>query len=731
MDRLEGTVERITFRNPETLYTVARFRPDRAIPGRGLAFTAVGSFSSISSGERFRLEGEWTTHPEYGEQFKVHLAEALLPATEQGLARYLGSGLIPGIGPVTAKRLVDEFGLEATRVIEQEPDRLTRVEGIGPVKAQRIITGWRRQQGIREVMVFLQSHGASPAYATRIFRRYGAETVAVLRHNPYRLADEVHGVGFRTADQIARQLGIAADSGFRLQAGLRYVLEGAQGEGHVYLPRQQLLTGAVTILGADPAPVEAALDELLVQGQLVEETGVADKPVYLGSMLAAEELVASRLVALAQASRGDQQAVGLDDEAGLYDLSEGQRAAVRRALEAGAFVLTGGPGTGKTTTLNCLIRLFEARGKRVALCAPTGRAAKRMAEATGREARTVHRMLEYGYRDGSLDFQRHERNPIDAGVVVVDEASMLDLMLTHRLLRAIRLGTKLILVGDADQLPAVGPGSILRDIIASGRVETATLREVFRQAKESSIVLNAHRVNQGLYPHLRGERSDFFFIEQAEPEAALREIIGLCRDRLPGYGPYHPVEHIQVLSPMRRTVVGVDNLNRELQAALNPARPGLPEMDFGGSTYRLGDKVMQIRNNYDREVYNGDIGVVSRVDAEEGELAVTYPDQPADREVTYERADLDELVLAYGVSVHKSQGSEYPVVVLPVTTAHYVMLQRNLLYTAITRARRLCVLVGSKKALAIAVRNNQIQTRHTGLCRRLIAAAARAANDTR
>ncbi len=571
MDTVEGVVERITFRNPESLYTVARFRSDRVIPRRGATFTAVGPFSSISAGERFRLSGEWTTHPEYGEQFKVAVAEMLLPATEKGLVRYLGSGLIPGIGPVTAQKLVDSFGLEATTIIDRQPERLTTVEGIGPVKATRIVEGWRRQQGVRDVMLFLQSHGASPAYAMRIFRRYGPRTVEVIRDNPYRLADEVFGVGFKTADAIARELGIAPDSAYRLQAGLRYTLDQASGEGHVYLPRASLITQACDILGAGPDQINAALDELLVQGTLVEEALPEERPVYLQSTLAAEEYVASRLAALAQASRGDQTVVGLDDAPLLEGLSDGQRAAVLRALEAGVFVLTGGPGTGKTTTLNRMIRLFEARRRRVALCSPTGRAAKRMAEATGRPAKTVHRLLEYGYADGVLDFGRHERNPIEADVVIVDEASMLDLALTQRLLRAVKLGTKLVLVGDADQLPSVGAGSVLKDVIASGAVEVATLREIFRQAQESAIVLNAHRVNQGEFPKLRGEGGDFYFIAKDDPEDALKAIIELCAERLPPYGPYHPVQDIQVLSPMRRTVVGVDNLNQALQAALNPA----------------------------------------------------------------------------------------------------------------------------------------------------------------
>ena len=728
MERLDGTIERITFRNAETLYTVARFRSDRPVPGRGVSFTVVGAFSSISPGERFRLSGEWTVHSEYGPQFQVDEAEMLLPATERGLVRYLGSGLIPGIGPVTAQKLVDEFGLEATRIIEQEPHRLTGVDGIGPVKAERIIEGWRRQQGVREVMLFLQSHGASPAYAMRIFKRYGAETVRVLRENPYRLADEVFGVGFKTADAIAAQLGIAPDSAYRLQAGLRYVLDQAQGDGHVYLPREDLITAATAMLEAPQEAVEASLDELIVQEYLAEDHRQAHRPVYLREMLEAEEYVATRLAALARVSRGDQQRLGAKDEALLGGLSEGQAAAVRRALEAGVFVLTGGPGTGKTTTLKCLIQLFESRGRRVALCAPTGRAAKRMAEATGSEARTVHRLLEYSFGGGSLTFQRHERNPIDAGVVVVDEASMLDLPLTHRLLQAVRLGTKLILVGDADQLPAVGPGLVLRDIIASGTVEVATLTEVFRQARESDIVVNAHRVNRGEFPSLGSESSDFFFISRESPEDVLREIIGLIRERLPRYGSYDPKSDIQVLSPMRRTVVGVDNLNRELQAALNPPGPAAPELEGSGGSFRLGDKVMQIRNNYDREVFNGDIGMVTGIDREQGEIIVTYPDRPRDRAVTYDRGDFDELTLAYGVSVHKSQGSEYPVVILPVVTAHYVMLQRNLLYTALTRAKRLCVLIGSKKALAIAVRNNRIQARHTALGLRLQAARERASS---
>ncbi|MDP2872886.1 MAG: ATP-dependent RecD-like DNA helicase [Bacillota bacterium] len=725
METHEGVVERITFRNPESLYTVARFRSDRVISGRGSSFTVVGSFSSVSPGERFRVTGEWAVHPEYGAQFRVQHAEPVLPVTENGLIRYLGSGMIHGIGPATAAKLVERFGLAATKVIDNEPGRLTEVEGIGPVKAARIIEGWHRQQGVREVMLFLQSHGASPAYAMRIFRRYGQDTVRVIRENPYRLADEVFGVGFKTADAIARQLGISAQSGYRLQAGLRYQLQQSAGEGHIYLPRAALVEGSAALLGVDAAMVAAAVDEQLLQGLLIQDQGADDEPIYLRSVFESEEFVATRLAVLALGSRGDQQAVGVKDQAELAGLSEGQRQAVLRALEAGVFVLTGGPGTGKTTTLNCLIRRFEARGRKVALCAPTGRAAKRVAEATGREAKTVHRLLEYGYSDGALTFRRNERNPLDADAVVVDESSMLDLQLTDQLLRALRPGTKLILVGDADQLPAVGPGSILRDVLASGIVDVVTLTEIFRQARESMIVLNAHRVNRGEFPWLGAEGRDFMYVPSEGSDETLRAIVDLCRERLPGRGPYDPIRDIQVLSPMRRGTAGVDNINRELQEALNPPHPNRPQIEHSGFTFRLLDKVMQVRNNYDREVFNGDVGQVTRVDSEEGELEVTFPDQPVDRRVVYERDELDELVLAYGVSVHKSQGSEYPVVVLPVITAHYVMLQRNLLYTALTRARRLCVLVGSKKALAIAVRNNQLRARHTGLARKLVAAALR------
>lgn len=730
METLEGVVERITFRNAESLYTVARFRSDRVVPGRGSSFTVVGPFGSVSPGERFRVTGDWVSHPEYGVQFRVQQSEPVLPATENGLIRYLGSGMIHGIGPATAARLVERFGLAATKVIEVQPERLIEVEGIGPVKAARIVDGWRRQQGVREVMLFLQSHGASPAYAMRIFRRYGQDTVRVIRENPYRLADEVFGVGFKTADAIARQLGIAPDSGYRLQAGLRYQLQQAAGEGHVFLPRAELVNSAAELLGVQAAHVASAVDEQLMQGLLIQEQELDQEPIYLPAHHVSEEFVASRLAVLALGSRGDQQVVGVVDETELAGLSEGQREAVIRALEAGVFVLTGGPGTGKTTTLNCLIRRFEARGRKVALCAPTGRAAKRVAEATGREAKTVHRLLEYGFSDGALSFRRNERNPLEAAVVIVDESSMLDIHLTDQLLRALRPGTKLILVGDADQLPAVGPGSILRDVITSGTVEVATLTEIFRQARESQIVLNAHRVNRGEFPMLpamaeAGRQRDFIYVPAESADDALRAIVDLCRERLPRLSKADPIRDIQVLSPMRRSTAGVDNLNRELQAALNPPGPHRPEVEHSGTTFRLHDKVMQVRNNYDRDVFNGDVGQITRVDAEEGELEVTFPDQPSDRRIVYERDELDELVLAYGVSVHKSQGSEYPVVVLPVITTHYVMLQRNLLYTALTRARRLCVLVGSKKAIAIAVRNNQLRTRYTGLARKLKSAVQR------
>lgn len=740
---LEGTLERITFYNEETGWTVGRLRLDRAgaegpgspdrRPGgrlRGQAtVTFVGHFPHLRSGDSLRLEGEWEEHPEYGRQLKVSSHQIVFPRTIEGIERYLASGLIRGIGPATARSLVRHFGENTLRVLEEEPARLIEVNGIGAHRAQMIARSFVEQKDIKEVMLFLQSVEVSPALAVRIYRHYGAGAVAALRENPYRLADEVFGIGFRTADRIALKMGIPPTSPHRLRAGLRHGLGQLAQDGHVFGPREWLEKQVSEGLEVHRDLVSAEIDGLAREGLVRVENFEEGQAVYLTQLHQAERAVAEKLRALA-ASTLDGRAPGEDElaaaaaESGI-ELSPEQATAVSEALRHGVLIITGGPGTGKTTIINCLLRLCRARGLRPLLAAPTGRAAKRMTEATGCEARTIHRTLEVTFSPaGGLEFQRGEDYPLEADLVIIDEASMVDLVLMHHLLRAISPPTRLVLVGDVDQLPAVGPGAVLRDLINSRVLPVVRLSRIFRQASESLIVVNAHRVNQGLMPILNEKDRDFFFIEEAVPERILETVIDLCSRRLPrrltewGMSP-DPFTDIQVITPMRRTVIGVDSLNAELQKALNPPGWGKAEIGGRGLPLRTGDKVMQIRNNYAKEVSNGDIGVIRGVDQELGQVAVAYQGELGPRVVVYEREELDEIVLAYATTVHKSQGSEYPVVVMPVSTQHYLMLQRHLLYTAITRARKLVVLVGTKKAVAIAVRNNRLEDRFTRLAHRL------------
>lgn len=741
---LEGTVERVTFFSEDNGYTVGRLRPREAeedpapSPGRARSrqavITFVGYFPALRPGENLRLEGEWVDHPEYGRQFKVDTHLVLTPQTPEAIERYLASGMIRGIGPATASRLVKHFGPEVLHILEDEPVRLTEVEGIGVQRAQMIAQAFAEQKDIKDVMVFLQSVGVTPALAARIFRHYGQGAVASLRENPYRLADEVFGIGFRTADRIALQMGIPPTSPHRLQAALRYALGQYAHDGHVFAPRARLQKEVAEALDVHPDVVEAELDDLAATGSLrVERLELEDAPndqaVYLAPLYHAERGVAARLRALASADP-DEPAPSSDEVAGAagragIELSAEQARAVTEAFRHGVLIITGGPGTGKTTIIRTLLELCQSRGLSAILAAPTGRAAKRMSEATGYSARTIHRTLEVSFSPvGGLEFQRNEDNPLEADLVVIDEASMVDLSLMYHLLKAVEPPTRLVLVGDVDQLPAVGPGAVLRDSINSRALPVVRLTHIFRQAGESLIVINAHRMNAGQMPILNEKDRDFFFIEETDPSRILSTVVSLCAKRLPeklyewGLSP-DPLSDIQVITPMRRTAIGVDALNDELQKALNPPGWGKAEVGGRGQVLRTGDKVMQVRNNYTKEVYNGDIGVIRAVDQETGQLAVAFPGETGPRVVLYEREELDELVLAYATTVHKSQGSEYPVVVMPVSTQHYLMLQRHLLYTAITRAKRLVVLVGTKKALAIAVRNNRLEDRYTRLADRL------------
>ena len=716
MTELKGQIERITYCNEETGYTVARLKAEG---GAGLV-TIVGSIPGLSPGETVKLKGEWQSHAKYGQQFKTSSCELVMPATVSGIERYLGSGMIKGIGPVMARRLVSKFAIETLNVIDRDIERLREVDGIGEKRIGMIGNAWQTQKEIRDVMVFLQGHGVSPAYAVKIFKQYGKEAVPVVRDNPYRLAEDVFGIGFLTADRIAENLGIAKDSPIRARAGIQYILNQLSDEGHVYYPFDQLVEQCEKILEIGQSIILDAMSSAASDRRImIEETGdpaPCDKAVYLVRFHVSEQGIARRLGDLLahpkQLPLMDRDALlaAASRQLGLT-LSRQQVLAVRDSVERKVMVITGGPGTGKTTVIKSIIAIQERIGHRVLLAAPTGRAARRMSDATGREARTIHRLLEFSPKEGR--FKKDEQDPLEAETFVIDECSMIDTILMYHLLKAIPMRATLILVGDVDQLPSVGAGNVLKDIIDSHVVPVVRLNEIFRQSRDSMIIVNAHRVNNGLMPILTGTgRSDFQFIEMEDPDAAVERLVGLCRERIPRKFGYHSIDDIQVLTPMHKGTVGALNLNAELQKHLNPSKD---ELLRGGKTFKTGDKVMQIKNNYDKDVYNGDIGRIKRIDREEQEVYVDF----YGKLVSYDLSDLDELVLAYATSVHKAQGSEYPAVVMPILMQHYILLQRNLLYTGITRGKKLVVLLGTKKALSIAVGNDRQQMRYTLLKQRL------------
>jgi len=706
---LAGLVDRVTFHNPENGFCVLRVKAR----GQRDLITILGHAAMISAGEFVQASGSWVNDRTHGVQFKASFLKATAPTTVEGIEKYLGSGMIRGIGPVYAKKLVRAFGDAVFDVIEQEPPRLREVTGIGPKRAAGIIAGWAEQKIIREIMLFLHSNGVGTSRAVRIYKTYGADAVRLISENPYRLARDIRGIGFRTADQIAARLGIEKTALIRVRAGVSYALAEAMDEGHCGLPVEELTTLTAKLLEVSAELIEVALRLELQAGAVVADDLDGRRCVFLAALHRAEREIAGKLKTLSVGSSpwpsiDTGKAIPWVEKRTNLTLAESQTEAVRVALTSKVLVVTGGPGVGKTTLVNSILKILLAKSVVIALCAPTGRAAKRLSESTGLEAKTIHRLLETDPRTGA--FRRTEEAPLDCDLLVVDETSMVDVPLLRALLRALPDRAALLLVGDVDQLPSVGPGQALADIIASGAVPVVRLTEVFRQAAESRIITNAHRINQGLMPDLAlVESGDFFFIDAADPEDGVRKLLAIVRERIPKRFGFDPIRDIQVLCPMNRGGLGARSLNIELQNALNP--PGEHRIERFGWTFCLGDKVMQVENDYDKEVYNGDLGVVSRIDMEEGELAVDFDS----REITYDFGELDELVLAYATTIHKSQGSEYPAVVIPLTTQHYTMLQRNLVYTGVTRGKRLVVLVGQRKALAIAVKGGRARRRWSKL----------------
>ena len=784
METLQGILERIVYESPDTGYTVGRL----SARDHAELVTVVGNLASINPGESLLLQGQWVDNARYGRQFQIEKYETILPANIVGLRKYLGSGLIKGIGPKMAGLIVRKFGMDTMDVIENEPEKLARVPGIGRKRVQIIKEAWEAQREIKNVMLFLQSHDVSTAHAAKIYKTYQNDAIPIVTEDPYRLADDIYGIGFVTADTIAQKLGIDKDAPQRVQAGIKYVLSQKADDGHVFQRRAELIEACQTMLEQKQEAVEQGISALVEKEEIInpsfgdfldtdEQIGIDEtqgdyeishqpsavsdqndrsdayqnslstdnhSAIYLAPFYYAELGVANqflRLLAFSQEQNttpslpnSTPSLTQLESEMGIHFAPQ-QREAIHTAMTARAMILTGGPGTGKTTTVVGMIRLFGAQGRRITLTAPTGRAAKRLSETTGSEAKTIHRLLEFSPQNNG--FKRNRQNPLDTDVVIVDETSMVDLVLMNRLMQAIRPTTTVILIGDTDQLPSVGAGNVLRELINSQKIPVIQLTEIFRQAQESMIVTNAHRINKGDFPELTGDIDrNFFFMEEEDPDAIIELVCSLIADRLPRHYDYHPMDDIQLLCPMRRGTLGTENLNGCLQEILNPEYTApvshpLEKSRFGVPNYkrmsepagqsrtaggfRIGDKVMQVRNNYDYDVFNGDIGRVVAIEHLDKKVYIQFPD----KQVAYDTADLGELVLAYATTVHKAQGSEYPVVVIPLHTQHYLMLQRNLLYTGITRAKERVVIVGTKRALGICIRNNQVMQRNSYLAERL------------
>jgi exodeoxyribonuclease V alpha subunit len=715
VESLTGLIERVTFFNEDNGFAVLKVK----VRGQNEPVTVVGSLPVANPGEWLTAEGKWVRNAEFGLQFQGEMMQSAAPTSREGIERYLGSGMVKGIGRVYAKKLVAKFGEKIFDIIEQESGRLQEVEGIGPQRRKQIKEAWAQQRTIREIMVFLHSNGVSTSRAVRIYKIYGESAIEDVRANPYRLAQDVHGIGFKTADQIAQKMGMPHDSILRAQAGISHLLLEATQNGHCALPVELLKDKAAELLLVGSEIVQAALERAISQQECIPEKIGDEDLLFLPALRNAEELIATRLAILSgQPSNYPgiqfEKAVAWAEKQTGRKLAPTQIDALKLALTSRMLIITGGPGVGKTTLLNAILLVLRAKKLKCLLCAPTGRAAKRLSETTGMEAKTIHRLLEV--QAGKSGFIRREHNPLECDLLVVDETSMVDVVLMQHLLRALPRNAALLLVGDADQLPSVGPGMVLKNLIESGVIPVVRLREVFRQAADSQIILNAHRINEGLMPEIaREEGSDFHFISREEPERVAATILEVVSKRIPGRFSLDPIRDIQVLCPMNRGSLGIRELNIALQRELNPARADEATVEKFGWQFRARDKVIQTENDYDKEIFNGDIGQVSRIDSEEREVTVLFEG----REVKYDFGELDELALAYAITIHKSQGSEFPAVVIPLAMQHYLLLQRNLVYTGVTRGKRLVVLIGQRKALELSVRNNRTEQRYTGLLERL------------
>lgn len=729
---MEGTIEDIIFRNESNGYTVAKLNTSDGM------VTIVGNAAIINLEESVKVEGDWIYHPTYGEQLNFNSIEIVVPSTLKGIENYLASGLIPHIGPKTAKGIVEEFGLDSLEVIQYNPEKLKRIKGIGEKKLEKIVGAYEEQREIRDTMVFLQQYDIGVNQGIKIYKKYGKETVGVIKENPYKLSEDVYGIGFRTADNIASKMGVNKESPYRIEAGIKYIIMSAAGNGHCYLPETQLIKEALRLLDAEEALIVDGIRGLSIRGSIHSINDEEERIIYYTPYHVAENNVARKLIELSQVKLAENE-IDIEEEIKSIEKEDGikfannQVLAIKEALENGLVVITGGPGTGKTTIINGIIKICEKLSLSVQLAAPTGRAAKRMTETTGIEARTIHRLLEYSFMDEGtgMAFGKDEDTPIDSDILIIDEASMIDIMLMNSLLKALNPGTRLVLVGDIDQLPSVGPGNVLKDIISSEVIKIVILDEIFRQSEESMIVLNAHKINKGQAPILNEKDKDFFFINSPTKEHLLNTVISLCKDRLPEFYGIDSLKDIQVLTPMKKGEVGINSLNKYLQETLNPKDDSKAEKQIGDELFRVGDKIMQIKNNYTIEwkvmkhrlemnsgegVFNGDFGYIQEIDNDDSTLQVLFDDEKL---VEYDFTQLDELKLAYATTVHKSQGSEFPVIVMPISWGPPMLMTRNLLYTAITRARKLVVLVGQEKYLYMMIKNNRITRRYSALDKKI------------